>query len=148
MNRHTQDLLWLQRLRAEGVERLLPQPSPPPKIFFKGLDQFNRGAYWQSHESLEEVWLETAYPLKLFYYGLIKVAVGFVHIQRHNQRGAGLQLRVAVSNLEPFLPTFLSVQTGPLRQESQAWLERLSAPSVSWEELDGLPRPKILLAVQ
>lgn len=146
-NRHALDLQWLQHLQAEGVDRLLPDPPAPAPLFFRGIEEFNHGAYWQCHESLEEVWRETPYPLKLFYYGLIKVAVGFEHVGRHHQRSAMSQFTAAVANLEPFLPAFLGVRTAPLVAEVNAWLNRLHVPEVPWTGLDALPRPRVLLAL-
>ncbi|MBI2935257.1 MAG: hypothetical protein HYY31_00370, partial [Chloroflexi bacterium] len=87
---------------------------------------------------------ETPYPLRLFYYALIKAAVGFVHIQRHNRLGACNQLRVAEAYLRPFLPSFLGVQTVLLWQEVGEWLRRLQENLPSWKPLDELPRPRIL----
>lgn len=146
-NRHTLDLQWLQRLRAEGTDRLLPDPPAPPSLVFQGIDEFNRGAFWHCHETLEEVWRETPYPLKLFYYGLIKVAVGFEHVGRHHQRSAMSQLTAAVANLEPFLPVFLGVRVAPLVAEVNTWLDPLRVPDVPWAELDALARPKMMLAL-
>jgi hypothetical protein len=130
------------------VARLVPDPPSPPPFFYQGIAEFNHGAYWQCHETLEEVWRETPYPLKLFYYALIKVAVGFEHVGRHHQRSATSQLTTALANLEPFLPTFLGVRTAPLAHEARAWLARLAEPEARWEELDALPRPKIMLALE
>lgn len=146
-NRRTQDLLWLQRLRQEGVAHLLPDPLSPPTLYYHGIAEFNHGVYWQCHETLEEVWRETPYPLKLFSYALIKVAADFEHVGRHPKRSARSRLTTALANLEPFLPTFLGVRTAPLAREARACLARLAGPEVRREELDALPRPKIVLAL-
>ncbi|MSP78460.1 MAG: DUF309 domain-containing protein [Dehalococcoidia bacterium] len=148
MNRQAQDMEWLGRLQRDGVQTLLPQPVDPPQLFFKAIGQFNDGAHWHCHETLEEVWHHTLYPQRLFYYALIKAAVGFVHAGRHNERGAISQFQAAKAYLEPFLPRYLGVRTEPLHHEIAAWLERLHSPApLPWDAFDQVPRPKIQLAL-
>ena len=154
------DVLWLRRLNKEGILALLPDPPEPPAEFFRGLREFNQGQYWQAYETLEGVWRETPYPLRLFYYALIKLDVGLLHLGRHNAAGARRQLVAAADFLEPFTPAFLGIPTAPLYQEARAWLQRLgrvgptqasrgsrrrmqSEDSSFWEEFDRLPRVKI-----
>lgn len=49
---------------------------------------FNNESFYEAHEILEELWLETTGPRKPYYQGLIQCAVAFAHWQRHNPRGA------------------------------------------------------------
>ena len=53
--------------------------SPPPELR-QAIEQFNRGEFWECHETLEDVWRETLYPFRLFYHAVIKTAVGFHHL--------------------------------------------------------------------
>jgi predicted metal-dependent hydrolase len=139
---------WLARLKVEGASHLLSSPTPPPALFYKGVEQFNRGAFWHAHETWEEVWRETAYPLRLFYYGLIKAAVGFEHVGRRHQRSAVSQFRAAIENLGPFPAEFQGVRMGLLLGELEAWLPRVgTASEPDWDALAGLPRPKLALAI-
>ena len=79
------DRLWLERLHSGGY--FGPVPDTPDE-FERAVLEFNRGEYWRSHETLEGLWLGEAYPLRLFYQGLIKTAAGLLHLERHNRRGA------------------------------------------------------------
>ena len=82
------------------------------------IEQFNRGEFWECHETLEDVWRETAYPFRLFYHAVIKTAVGFHHLSRHNRHGARVKLRDGVELLELFQPVWMGVRTDLLLAEA------------------------------
>ena len=42
----------------------------------KGIEEFNRGDYFECHETLEDVWMLEAGENKRFYQGLIQLSVG------------------------------------------------------------------------
>ena len=88
--RRQTDMLWLERLEEVGFapfQDAFPDSSPAP--LHKAVDQFNAGRFWDCHETLEDLWLVTPYPLRHFYQGVLKIAVGFHHSDRHNVRAAG-----------------------------------------------------------
>lgn len=147
-NRQALDVYWLERVQREGLAMLLPRPADPPPPFFKSIDEFNEGKHWHSHETMEEVWQPAPYPQRLFYYALIKTAVGYVHLGRHNEKSAVSQFIAAKAYLEPFLPTYLGLRIQPVYDDVVAWLERLRQPGpLSWEAFDQVSRPRILLAL-
>ena len=146
-NRRKLEALWLGALERRGTED--PAAEPPddaPESLAKAVDQFNDRRFWECHETLEEVWLETPYPLRFFYHAVIKTAVGFHHMSRHNLHGAETKLSDGVRLLRLFQPSFLGVRTDALLGDGSEWLEKLRqrrAGSVSWAELDAIPRPII-----
>lgn len=77
-----------------------------PASLLHFVDLFNRGAYWESHEALEDVWRETGSG---FYHGLILYASAFVHAQRENRHGIEAQLRKAERALAPYAPAYLGL---------------------------------------
>ncbi|MCZ6534360.1 MAG: DUF309 domain-containing protein [Chloroflexi bacterium] len=89
------------------------------------MEEFNSADFFRCHETLEALWLKEDYPLRLFYQGILKVAVGFLHLQRRNKRGAVAKLREGLDTLEPFGPQFMGVEVGDLRSEARTWLEKL-----------------------
>ena len=138
------DQQWLALLHQQGVPADLAQGPESPEELRKAVAQFNQGEYWECHETLERIWLPERYPLRLFYHGLIKAAVGLLHMQRHNRRGARIKLRDAAYTLAPFAPQFGGVDIDRLMGEVNGrlrWLER-DGP-VNWEALDQLPRLRI-----
>jgi len=146
-NRRQQDALWLERLRAGGWRQHLPEPPAPPEAFLRAVREFNAGEFRRCHLALQrEVWRDAPYPVRLFYQGVTKLAVGLHQAGLHNRRAAVNQFRSAVACLAPFTPEFMGVDTAALVREARAWLERLGGPDEPrWEELDRLPRPQIVL---
>ena len=62
--------------------------TPLPGSVLKGIEEFNRREFFESHETLEDAWNEESGPLRVFYQGVIQIAVGCAHIQRGNYEGA------------------------------------------------------------
>jgi hypothetical protein len=124
------------------------EPEPPPELD-RAVAQFNRGHYWECHETLERLWLPEPYPLRLFYHGLIKAAVGLLHLESRNRRGAALKLRDAAYTLAPFLPGFMGIDVGLLHRDVAARLSLLGrGGSTDWEAIGGLPPVQISPAGQ
>ena len=137
-------------LERSGLAAHLPQPPAfsPPQLF-KAIEEFNSGAFWECHETLEEVWLNTPYPLRFFYHSIIKVAVGFHHMSRHNRHGTRVKLGDGVRLLQLFQPEYMGVRTDRLLEDASGWLARVDhRGTVSWKELDVLPKPTIGTAEQ
>ena len=139
-NRQQLDRRWLSLLHREGLPPFAGGVPQPPVELGLAIAELNQGQYWQCHETLERIWLPEHYPLRLFYHGLIKVAVGLLHLERHNRHGALVKLRDAEYTLAPFRPRFMGVDTERLRRDI---LERLAilpeGGTVDWEAVDRLP---------
>jgi uncharacterized protein len=56
--------------------------------YLRGVELFNRAAFFEAHEVWEDLWRETSGPAKQFYQGLIQCAVAMEHARRGNVRGA------------------------------------------------------------
>jgi hypothetical protein len=139
---------WLQSLERWGLHAFLPEPpAAAPAGIHRAIEQFNAGEFWECHETLEAVWLETPYPLRLFYHALIKAAAGFYHAKRHNRHGARVKLADSVRVLAVFPGRHMGVDAALLREELSGWLSNVDGPaSVDWTAVDALPRPRIRAA--
>jgi predicted metal-dependent hydrolase len=60
---------------------------------------FNRGEFFECHEVLEELWLESGGAEKQFLQGLIQVAVAFYHLRQGNFVGSRRLLEAGVKKL-------------------------------------------------
>lgn len=47
---------------------------------------FNATEYYEAHDVLEHIWLETSGPMNTFYKALIQLAGGFVHLRLHHEQ--------------------------------------------------------------
>ena len=111
-------------------------PRPPfPPAFESFVALFNRGAYWESHEVLEDAWRATGSD---FYQGLILLASAFVHAERHNAHGVRAQLAKAEMRLRTFRPSHLGMDVDAVLDAcaaARAALERDTWPDAPRLEL-------------
>ncbi len=104
----------------------------------KAFEQFNRGQYWEQHETLEEIWrAEPEASLKNFYKGIIQVGVGFYHLRRGNYRGVMKVLARGITYLKPYAPECCGVEVARLIQEASVIYHR--AEELGPERLAELP---------
>jgi hypothetical protein len=90
----------------------------PPVLFYTGLEQFNRGEYFEQHESLEEIWILEPRPLRYLYQGILKIGVGFYKLRLGNYRGTINHINGGIAYLEPFGKECLGVDVGRLIREA------------------------------
>jgi hypothetical protein len=81
---------------------------------------FNEQKYYEAHDVLEHLWLKEKGAAHQYFKGLIQLAGAFVHLQKQYRRpehptdGSRLRpawrlFKLAQTNLEPFLPSFLDL---------------------------------------
>lgn len=97
----------------------------PPPLFYVGLEQFNRGEYFEQHESLEEIWLEDPRPLRRLYQGILKIGVGFYKLRLGNYRGTINHIAGGIAYLERFNDGCLGVDIARLIREANAVRDRV-----------------------
>lgn len=54
----------------------------------RGLEEFNRGEYFEAHDSLELAWMEDQGPGRELYRAVLQVAVAYYQVERANYEGA------------------------------------------------------------
>ena len=113
-----------------------PQPDLPdglPDLVRRGIEEFNRGEFFECHEYLEDAWMEEPGRVRFLYQGILQVGVGFYHQQNGNWRGATGVLRSGIERLREFEPETLGLNVAKLVQESERCLE----------DLEGLGRDRV-----
>ena len=83
-------------------------------LYLKGIEEFNRQNYFESHEIWEALWRKQRGPARAFYQGLIQAAAAMHHLRRRNVRGAETLLCRAKKNLEPYGPVYLRLDVAAL----------------------------------
>ncbi|MGO8748639.1 MAG: DUF309 domain-containing protein [Thermoguttaceae bacterium] len=65
----------------------MPEANYDPR-YLRGIEEFNRRNYFESHEIWEDLWIDERGPDREFYKGLIQAAVALHHWTRGNLGGA------------------------------------------------------------
>lgn len=87
---------------------------------------FNNARYWHAHEAWETLWRAADERERDFYQGLIQVAAGLLHLQRHNARGARNKLSEGVARLRPYEPAHHGVFVNELVGRADRLLRELA----------------------
>ena len=58
------------------------------ELFKRGLDEYDKGDYFEAHEAWEDLWSDYNFPDRKFVQGLIQLSVSFVHLGNGNLTGA------------------------------------------------------------
>jgi uncharacterized protein len=82
--------------------------------FYRALDEFNDGYYFESHETLEDLWLVAPWPERQLFQGVIQLAAAFVHFFRGEYPGTMKLLDAAVEKLRALQPERLGVDLAAL----------------------------------
>ena len=77
--------------------------------FYRAVDEFNAGWYFESHETLEDLWMVTPYPERQFFQGIIQLAAAFVHLARREYPGIFKLLDASEEKLREFAPAMFGV---------------------------------------
>ncbi len=76
---------------------------------YRALDEFNEGYYFESHETLEDLWMVTPLPERTLFQGIIQLAAAYVHLARGEVPGALKLLDAAGAKLRGFEPAHLGI---------------------------------------
>ena len=57
-------------------------------LFEKGLNEYEKGDYFEAHEAWEDLWSDYNFRDRKFIQGLIQLSVSFVHLRNGNMIGA------------------------------------------------------------
>ena len=106
--------------------------------FYGALEQFNDGYWFESHETLEDLWQVTPLPERTFFQGVIQAAAAFVHFARGEYPGILKLLDAALDKLRPFTQETLGVDVAALigdLERARAEFQALGPERfVGWDE--------------
>jgi len=114
-----------------------------PPALRQGVEEFNRAHFFEAHDTLEDLWRDTSGPLRLFYQGLIQLAVGFYHLSNGNRRGALNLLEKGLDKLEAYQPVCQEIDVDSLCHEVRIWLDRVRQAGADELSIDAGPLPHI-----
>ena len=103
----------------------VPQWRVDFEQFRDGVELFNRAAFFEAHESLEDVWRAAPQGEKKFLQGLIQVAVALHHYGNGNTAGARSVLRRAFRNISLYPEGFGGIHSADLLNSISDWQRAL-----------------------
>ena len=118
----------------EREELLRQSAQAPAELLLKGIHEFNAGAYFEQHETLEQAWRAEPGPIRQLYQGVLQIGVAYYQIQRHNYTGAIKMFQRAWQYLNPLPEVCQGVDVAQLRHDAraaQAELERLGPQRIA-----------------
>ena len=116
-------------------------PEELPDLVLEGIEEFNKGEFFECHEYLEEAWMHESGRVRYLYQGILQVGVGFYHLKNGNWRGATGLLRNGTIRLKEFEPETLGVDVAKLVRESERCLQELE--TLGRERLDEFDASRI-----
>src|SRR3954452_17926206 len=92
--------------------------EPPPPQLVEGIAQFNRGEFFEQHETLELLWRAERRDIRYLYQGIRQIGVAFHHLRRLNHHGTVYMLTRGPRYLSPFAPQCQRVDVQALLTEA------------------------------
>jgi predicted metal-dependent hydrolase len=113
----------------------------------RGITEFNRGYFFEAHDILEDLWMDTSGKDKLFLQGLIQVSVGFYHYFNSNYKGAVSQFSKGLAKLEAYLPAHCNVELEEFTEKVSVWRDAARAGLIGESVfVDESKVPRMILA--
>jgi predicted metal-dependent hydrolase len=89
------------------------------QLVIRGIEEFNRGEFFEQHETLEAAWRAEPRPIRELYQGILQVGVACYHLERGNLSGALKVMERGLRRLEPFAPECLGIDVARLIADVQ-----------------------------
>jgi predicted metal-dependent hydrolase len=156
MNKGERISRFVAELATEEVD--LNQTDIAKHPFYRAFFQcWNEQRYYEAHDVLEQLWLNTDTEDDHFFKGLIQAAGAFVHLQKnfehptHVKHGRRLQpavrlFRLAKRNLSIFAPKHHGLDVAALCQLLRAYADQIIASDYKTNPWSPKTAPKLRLA--
>ena len=131
-------------------QRLLTEEEVEERrhILVAGIEQYNAGYFFEAHETLEDLWLPSPWPIRPFLQGIIQLSAGFVHLMRHEYPGTVMLIGRAIEKLEAAPDEYLGVNNAQLVAGARrAHDELVKLGPDRFEEWDQRRIPKIAFLI-
>ena len=108
---------------------------------------FNRELFFESHDVLEELWLQDKLAANYsFHKGLIQLAGAFVHLQKNRLRPSAALFKLARTNLQKYPAIHEQLDLTAVLAMIEDWLARLEKNNFTVNPLTPDNAPKLQLA--
>jgi predicted metal-dependent hydrolase len=123
-----------------GNVPLLTAEELPSRLgeLYEAIEQFNLGYWFESHETLEDLWQQTPLPERTMFQGIIQAAAGLVHFARGEYPGIFKLFDGSLEKLDAFQPEHLGIDVTSLVaaiKQARSELEALGPDRFTeWDE--------------
>ena len=90
------------------------------ELFQRGLDEYDKGEYFEAHEAWEDLWSDYNFPDRKFVQGLIQLSVSFVHLGNGNLTGAKNLLKKCQQKFEDYSGMHRDINLSDLKSSIEA----------------------------
>jgi uncharacterized protein len=121
--------------------------EPPSRALVDGIAQFNRGEFFEQHETLELLWRAETRNIRYLYQGILQIGVAFHHLRRLNHHGTVYMLTRGPQYLAAFAPRCCDVDVQALLDDAAAALrevERLGPGRLQEFDWRLVPRVRLI----
>ena len=119
----------------------------PSGALLQAFGEFNRGDWYECHETLEELWVGSEDEIRRFYQGLLQVAVSLMHWRNGNYGGAVSLLTSGTGYLRRVASTCQRIDVASLVEEADRFAAELTGLGPErMAELPDLLIPRLRLA--
>jgi CheY-like chemotaxis protein len=109
-----------------------PCDDTAPALLIEGLELFNQGDYFESHEVIEQAWMEERGPVRIMYQGVLQIGVACHHIRNKNWRGAMKLLERGIPKVRRFSPSCMGLNLANLLADAEAIRQELIRLGSEW----------------
>lgn len=125
------DHAWPRSKMMEDLPQIVAQHIKPATYYPEGwddalsdkarmgLDEFNRGDYFEQHEWFEAAWLEETRPIRAMYQGILQIGVAFFLMQQGKHSGALKLFRRGLPRLRTLPDVCQGVRIGAFRRAAE-----------------------------
>ena len=100
-----------------------------PAQYLRGIELFNSGRFFESHEAFEEIWMKSEGADRELLHALIQSAAALHHLQRGNLKGASSVYQRAKRKLAALPPSVMGLDTKTLARRLEDFF--VSQPNAS-----------------
>lgn len=86
---------------------------------------FNEREFYECHEVLEDLWMETSGKERPYYQGLIQTATAFYHLRNGNLAGARKLFTSGLDYLDPYPDAYQGFDLAGYKAVCRDWLQRV-----------------------
>ncbi len=108
------------------MKKQLDCSSSPSGEILQAYGEFNRGDWYECHETLEDLWIGSEDEIRRFYQGILQIAVALLHWRNGNFGGSVSLLSSGIDYLQRVCPVCQRIEVAALVSEAATFRTELT----------------------